>query len=166
MKTEIIIKKLLENFGEDPSRKGLIETPKRVSKMYEELLAGYGKNPKNIFKFFDSEDYKGTVKVSSINFSSLCEHHLLPFFGTVDIVYQPNGKIVGLSKFVHLVELYSQRLQLQERLTIQIGKAIMEYLKPEGCNVTIKAEHLCMSIRGVKKPGARTETCFIEGKLN
>ncbi len=165
MQTETLIKKLLENFGENPFREGLLETPKRVEKMYGELLSGYGKDPKDVFKYFDSENYKGTIKVGSINFSSLCEHHMLPFFGTVDLVYRPNGKVVGLSKFSRLVDIYSKRLQLQERLTRQIAESIMEHLKPVGCTVTVKAEHLCMSIRGVNKPGAITETCCTLGNL-
>jgi len=166
METKTLIKKLLENFGEDPEREGLKETPCRVQKMYEEILSGYNQEPKDIFKFFDSEQYEGTVELKEIPFFSLCEHHLLPFWGTIDILYRPNGHIVGISKLARLVEIYSRRLQIQERLTRQIAEAVMENLCPKGCVVIVRAEHLCMSMRGVKRPGMITETKCIKGEVN
>ena len=162
---ESLIEQLLKNYGENPEREGLKDTPKRVAKMYEELLGGYKKNPEDIFKYFDSEKYEGVVKIENITFSSLCEHHLMPFAGTVDIAYKPNGRILGLSKFARLVEIYAKRLQVQERLTSQIALAIMENLHPEGCAVRIKAEHMCMTVRGVKKHGVQTTTICNKGEL-
>jgi GTP cyclohydrolase I len=158
MKTESLIASLLKNFGEDPQREGLIDTPRRVKEMYAELLSGYKSDPKDVFKCFDSENYQGQVSIKNIQFNSLCEHHLLPFYGTVDIVYTPNGKVLGLSKFARVVDILSKRLQLQERLTQQIAQSIKTNLKPINCTVTIKAKHLCMSLRGVKKFGSYTIT--------
>jgi len=153
-----LISRLLVNLGENPARPGLIKTPQRVAKSYEELLSGYKVNIKSIFTTFDSEKHGGTVRLSNIYFTSLCEHHLLPFFGTVDIVYKLNGKVVGLSKLARLVDTYSKRLQIQERLTNQIAQSLMDNISPIYCSVTIKAEHFCISARGVNKPGCITET--------
>ncbi len=163
MEIKELVKEMLVRFGENPDRDGLLDTPKRVQKMYEELLSGYKTDPKGIFKCFDGEQYDGTVEVKNITFSSLCEHHLLPFYGSVDILYRPNGMVVGISKLARLVEVFSKRLQIQERLTKQIAESIMENLHPKGCLVTVRAEHFCMSIRGVAKPGVITETKCARG---
>jgi len=165
-KTQKIIKELLDSLGEDTTRNGLIETPSRVAKMYKQVLSGYEKDPKDLFKVFDIDDFDGTVIVGDIRFYSLCEHHMIPFFGKVYIGYVPNNKILGLSKFARLVELFSQRLQVQEKLTSQIADSIMEYLKPKGVIVVSHAEHLCMSMRGVKKPGSITKVIVKRGLFN
>lgn len=165
MKLATIIKNLLTTIGENVKRDGLVETPVRVERMYEELLSGYKKDPKKIFKKFESESYKGLITVSNIDFYSLCEHHLLPFFGKVSIGYVPNGHILGLSKFARLVDIYSRRLQVQEHLTTQIADTLMKYLKAKGVIVHISAVHLCMSMRGVNKDGAITKTTIVRGSL-
>jgi len=152
-----LIEKLLTIVGEDVNRDGLKETPKRVAKAYQEMLQGYTQNPKDVFKIFDSEGFEGIITVSDINFHSLCEHHMVPFFGQVHIGYVPNGKILGLSKFGRLVEIYARRLQVQEKMTKQIADDIMEYLHPKGVIVVSQAEHLCMNMRGVKKIGSVTK---------
>lgn len=164
-KLELIIAKLLSAVGENPKRIGLKETPRRVAEMYEELLSGYEKDPKSVFKVFDSEYYNGLVIVSNIYFFSLCEHHLIPFFGKIHIGYVPNGKILGLSKFARLVEIFSKRLQVQERLTKQINDTIVKYLHPLGVIVFCEAEHLCMTMRGVKKNGSKTITISKSGVM-
>ena len=145
------------------------ETPKRVAKMWEELLSGYSKNPEEILsKQFDveasaEEGTNGVVIVKDIPFFSQCEHHLVPFFGKVSIAYLPKDKVVGLSKFARLVECYARRLQVQERMTKQIIDDITEYLEPQGAMVVIEAEHLCMAMRGIQKPGAKTVTSRVTG---
>lgn len=153
-----ITRDLINAIGEDENRKGLEETPKRVARMYKEIMSGYDINEEEIFKTFDSEEYEGMVSVNNIFFSSICEHHLVPFMGTVEIEYRPNGKILGLSKFARLVDMFSKRLQVQERLTKQILDSIVKNLKPKYCRVSISAEHLCMIIRGIKKHGSYTIT--------
>ena len=162
--TEFVVK-LLASFGEDVSREGLVETPHRVYRMYEELLDGYSQNPGLVFKTFKSNGYKDLVTVTNIDFYSLCEHHLVPFFGKVHIGYVPNGKILGLSKFARLIEIYSRRLQTQENLTKQIFNAIKKGLHPKGCVVRIEAEHLCISMRGVKKKDFLAKTTISDGLM-
>lgn len=162
---QTIITKLLTTLGENPNREGLKETPQRVAKMYSELLGGYDANIKSVFKVFDSEYYHGLIVLSDINFFSLCEHHLIPFYGKIHIGYVPNGKILGLSKFVRLVDIFSRRLQLQERLTKQIENTITKYLHPSGVIVYCEAEHLCMSMRGVKKSGIKAKTLSKSGLM-
>lgn len=150
--------------GEAIGREGLIETPHRVAKMYEELFAGYEMDYHKILsKQFDAG--KGTpsiIEVQDIQFYSMCEHHIMPFFGTVSVVYQPKmgGKVVGLSKVARLVECFARRLQIQERLGKQIACAIGECLDPEWCEVKIEAEHTCMTARGINKPGSKTVTIY------
>ncbi len=156
---------LLKLFGEDTNRDGLKETPKRVIKMYGELLEGYTKDEAAIFKTFNSNGYHDLVTVSNIDFYSLCEHHMIPFFGKVHIGYLPNGKVLGLSKFARLTELYSRRLQTQENITLQIANSIEKFLKPEGLIVVIEAQHLCISMRGIKKKGFITTTTIARGTL-
>ncbi len=158
-----LIKQLIKLLGENPEREGLRETPKRIDKMYQELLKGYRLNPKSIFKRFDGEKYTGLIVVSDIDFYSLCEHHLLPFHGRIHIGYIPDGHILGLSKFARLVEIFARRLQLQERLTKQIADALKENLNPKGVVVYCEAEHFCMSMRGVKKTNSKTKTLVTTG---
>ncbi|KKS11196.1 GTP cyclohydrolase I FolE [Candidatus Gottesmanbacteria bacterium RIFCSPLOWO2_01_FULL_46_21] len=152
------IPRLVESFGEDPQREGLNETPGRVLRMYEELLSGYSKNPSSVFKTFKNDGYKDLVTVANINFYSLCEHHLIPFFGKVHIGYVPNGRILGFSKFARLVDVYARRLQTQENLTKQIFDSIQSNLHPKACIVRIEAEHLCVNMRGIKKKDFITKT--------
>lgn len=152
------VDKLLEGSGEDMNRDGLQETPERVLKMYKELLSGYQMDPKEVFKVFESHGYKDLVTVTNIDFYSLCEHHMIPFFGKVHVGYIPNGKILGLSKFARLVDIYARRLQTQEHMTRQIHEAIVKHLNPDACIVHLEAEHLCVSMRGIKKKGFVTET--------
>ncbi len=164
-KIEDCIKELLQALGEDPEREGLKETPQRVAKMYQELLCGTHEDPKKHLQTYFNELQSGDfVLVSHIEFSSLCEHHLLPFRGNVHISYIPQGgKILGLSKFGRIVEIFSRRLQVQERLTSQIAKLIMQETQPKGVYVIVEAEHLCMAMRGVKKQGVKTTTSVALG---
>lgn len=149
---------------EDVSREGLLETPKRVAKMYEELFAGYEMDYHKILsKQFDvGTGAPSLIEVKDIQFYSMCEHHIMPFFGTVSVVYlpTPGGKVVGLSKVARLVECFSRRLQIQERLGKQIAEAIGECLSPSWCEVVIEAEHTCMTARGINKPGSKTKTVY------
>lgn len=154
---------ILKYIGENPEREGLKETPKRVAKMYNEIFSGYYKNSADLFKVFESEGYNEMVIVKDIDFFSSCEHHTAPFFGKVHIGYIPNGKVIGLSKLARLVDVYARRLQVQERLTMQIANDIMKYLEPLGCMVVIEAEHLCMKMRGVESPCSSTITSAVRG---
>jgi len=156
---------LLTHFGEDVCRDGLKETPARVIRMYGELLSGYNDDPRKHFKLFDSNGYHDLVTVSNIDFYSLCEHHMIPFFGKVHIGYIPNGKVLGLSKFARIVEVFARRLQTQENITHQIAEAIEEHMHPQGLAVVIEAEHLCVSMRGIKKKGFVTTTSVFNNKL-
>lgn len=159
------IRMLLEAIGEDPEREGLVDTPERVARMYEEILSGMDETPKeHLAKQFEvcASDI---VIEKDITFYSMCEHHLLPFFGKVHIAYIPNGKVVGLSKLARTVEVYAKRLQLQEQLTTQIADALESELSPKGVAVAIEAEHTCMTMRGVKKPGSKTITYVTRGEL-
>lgn len=164
-KAEKNVKSLLTFFGENVNREGLQETPGRVVRMYKELLDGYAQDEAKIFKVFDSNGYHDLVTVGNIDFYSLCEHHLIPFFGKIHIGYLPDGKVLGLSKFARLVDIYSHRLQTQENITKQITDAIEKHLKPEGLVVVIEAQHLCVSMRGIKKKGFVTTTSIVRGKL-
>lgn len=157
------IQQLMEDLGLDLTEEGIQETPRRVAKMYQELFVGYQHSAKDLFKVFDTNNYEGLIVVANIPFHSLCEHHLIPFFGQAHIGYVPGKKILGLSKFARLVELYARRLQVQERMTEQIARDIENYLQPKGVIVALEAEHLCMGMRGIKKPGAVTKTISIKG---
>ena len=166
-KIEEGVRLILEGIGENPDREGLKDTPYRVSNMCEEIFGGYEKDPAEpLSKTFTAET--GDIVIEKdIRFYSVCEHHLLPFFGTVTIGYVPDGKVVGLSKLARTVEIYARRAQIQEKMTTQIAEAIQKTLKPKGVIVVAKAEHMCMSMRGVKKPGTETMTykttgCFTE----
>lgn len=156
---------LLEAIGADTSSEGLADTPMRVAKMYEELTSGYTSNPKEHLKKVFKVESSDIVIKKDITFHSLCEHHLLPFFGKVHIAYIPNKKVVGLSKLARVVESFSRRLQLQERLTNQIADSMNEVLSPLGVMVIVEAEHTCMTMRGIKKVGSKTITYSTCGQL-
>ncbi len=159
-----LIEKLLIQMGEDPAREGLIGTPERVEKSLRFLTRGYDEDIETVLNdAFFSSTYDEMVIVRDINFFSLCEHHMLPFFGQCHIAYIPNKKVVGLSKLPRLVEVFSRRLQLQERLTCQIAEAISENIGPFGVGVVIEAQHLCMMMRGVEKQNSRTVTSAMLG---
>ena len=157
---------ILENLGENPSRQGLLKTPERVAKAYEYITQGYDQDASEILRsaMFD-EDYSEMVLVKNIELYSLCEHHMLPFFGKAHIAYIPNGKIVGLSKLPRVVDVFSRRLQVQERLTIEIRDCIQETLQPLGVAVVIEAQHLCMQMRGVNKQNSSTTTSAFSGEF-
>ncbi|MBQ9560035.1 MAG: GTP cyclohydrolase I FolE [Bacteroidaceae bacterium] len=158
---------VLTLLGEDPEREGLVKTPKRVAKAMTDLTRGYGQDPIEILnsaKF--REDYSQMVIVKDINFYSLCEHHLLPFYGKVHVAYIPNGYITGLSKIARVVDCFSHRLQVQERMTLQIREAIQQALQPLGVMVVVEAQHMCMQMRGVEKQGSITTTSDFTGAFN
>nr|WP_026092472.1 GTP cyclohydrolase I FolE [Calidifontibacillus oryziterrae] len=163
-KIEQAVRLILEAVGEDPNREGLLDTPKRVAKMYEEVFAGIHQDPKDYFNTIFSEQHEELVLVKDIPFYSMCEHHLVPFFGKAHVAYIPKGgKVVGLSKLARSVEAVARRPQLQERITTTIADAIVEKLKPYGVMVVIEAEHMCMTMRGVQKPGSKTITSAVRG---
>ena len=154
---------LLEAIGEDVNREGLKATPDRIARMYEEIFAGRDEDPGvHLSKTFHAEN-SGMVVEKDIVFYSMCEHHLLPFYGKAHIAYIPDGDVVGLSKLARTVEVYARRPQIQEQMTTQIADAIMEHLKPKGVMVVLEAEHMCMTMRGVKKPGSTTVTMVSRG---
>ena len=157
------VREILQAVGEDPDREGLLETPARVARMYEELFAGLRQDPTTPLKKTFTEKYDEMVLVKDIHFESMCEHHLLPFFGKAHIGYIPNGKIVGLSKLARLVEIFAKRPQVQERLTEQIAEMMMTELKPKGVGVVLEANHTCMAIRGIKKAGSLCSTSAMRG---
>jgi GTP cyclohydrolase IA len=162
---EAAVHELLEALGEDPARDGLVKTPLRVARMYEELFAGFGENPADHLEVTFAADHDEMVMVRDIPFASLCEHHLIPFIGKAHVAYIPgdDGRITGLSKLARLVDGYAKRLQVQERMTTEIADAIEKTLAPRGVLVVVEAEHLCMSMRGVKKSGTSTVTSAVRG---
>ncbi|GAV22522.1 GTP cyclohydrolase I FolE [Carboxydothermus pertinax] len=163
-KIEIAVRMILEAIGEDPEREGLKDTPKRVARMYEEVFAGLSQDPSEHLERYFAEEHEEMVLVKDIPLYSMCEHHLLPFYGKAHVAYIPRkGKVTGLSKLARVVEGFAKRPQLQERLTSQIADAIMERLNPRGVLVVIEAEHMCMTMRGVKKPGSKTITSAVRG---
>jgi GTP cyclohydrolase I len=158
------IKAILEAVGENPRREGLKGTPQRVANMYEEILGGLGKNPASELKILKGHNFDEIVLVKDIPFYSLCEHHMLPFHGRAHVAYVPEGnRIVGISKLPRVVEILSKRLQIQERLTSQIADVINKTIKPKGVMVIVEAEHLCVTMRGVKKSGAKVKTSVVRG---
>ena len=158
------VTRILEMVGEDPSREGLLQTPQRVARAYQFLTQGYAMDPRAILeKALFKEDYDEMILVKDIEVFSLCEHHMLPFFGKAHVAYIPDGKIVGLSKIPRVVDVFSRRLQVQERLTMQIRDAISEVLNPQGVAVVIEATHLCMVMRGVQKQHSSTKTSAMSG---
>lgn len=163
-KIEEAVRMILEAVGEDPNREGLLDTPKRVARMYEEIFSGLNKDPKDQFSVVFSEDHEELVLVKDIPFFSTCEHHLVPFFGKAHIGYIPRGgRVTGLSKLARAVETVARRPQLQERITSTVADSIVESLDPYGVIVVIEAEHMCMTMRGVKKPGSKTVTSAVRG---
>ena len=163
-KIEKAVKEILSAIGEDPKRSGIKDTPRRVAKMYADLFSGLHKDPIREISIFHEEDHEEMVMVKDIPFYSMCEHHLVPFIGKAHVVYIPtSGRVTGLSKLVRVVEIFAKRPQVQERLTSQIADTLVNRLKPRGVIVIIEAEHLCMSMRGVKKPGAVTVTSAVRG---
>ena len=157
-------KAILELLGEDPAREGLLKTPERVAKAMSFLTQGYEDDPLAIIRSATfKEEFRQMVLVKDIELYSLCEHHMLPFYGTAAIAYIPNGEVVGLSKMARTVEVFAKRFQLQERLTAQIADAFMDELKPKGVMVLVQAEHMCMTMRGIKKQGAKTVTVVTRG---
>ena len=163
-RVEAAVRQILEEIGEDPDRQGLAGTPERVHRMYTELTAGYHVDPDRLINgaIFDVA-YSEMVVVRDIPFYSLCEHHLLPFFGTASVAYIPRGRVVGLSKIPRIVETYSRRLQVQERLTQQIAQFLQDRLDPQGVGVVMEATHLCAAMRGVRKPGTIMTTSAVLG---
>ncbi|THE10615.1 GTP cyclohydrolase I FolE [Bacillus timonensis] len=157
------IRSILAIIGEDPTREGLLDTPKRVAKMFGEVFEGVGIDPETALTTTFEENYDGIVIVKDITYYTFCEHHLIPFFGKAHIGYIPNGRVVGLSKFARLVELVAKRPQVQERMTQQIASAVMNVLQPEGVIVSVEGQHLCMCARGIKKPGSSTVTTVKKG---
>ena len=157
------IKLLLEGIGEDITREGLLETPERIARMYEEICGGMNENPSEYLEKTFHTDNSEMVLEKDIVFYSMCEHHMLPFFGKVHVAYVPDGKVVGLSKLARTVEVFARRLQIQEQMTEQIADAVMDCLKPKGVMVLVEAEHMCMTMRGIKKPGSRTITYSAKG---
>lgn len=162
-KVQQAVRLLLEGIGEDPQREGLLETPERVARMYAELVGGMDDSPAHHLSKTFSVSNNEMVVERDIPFYSLCEHHMLPFFGHAHVAYIPDGKVAGLSKLARTVEVYARRLQLQERLTAQIADALMNDLGAKGAIVMVEAEHMCMSMRGVNKPGSQTATLVKRG---
>ena len=168
MDKEIIekaVREILFAIGEDPDREGLVDTPKRLAKMYEEIFSGLHEDPeKHLEIYFQDEKYDELVLVKDIPFYSMCEHHLVPFFGKAHVAYLPkNGKLTGLSKLARVVETVAKRPQLQERITATVADTLMKKLEPYGVIVVIEAEHMCMTMRGVQKPGSKTVTSAVRG---
>jgi len=163
---ENAVRDVLTSIGEDPAREGLVGTPKRVARMYGELLGGYGVDPTALLNgaLFDVE-HEQMVIVTNIEFQSLCEHHMLPFTGVAHVAYVPNGKVVGLSKIPRIVDMYARRLQIQERMTKQIGETISTLVEPLGVGVFVTGSHMCSTIRGVRKQNSRMTTNFFSGSL-
>jgi GTP cyclohydrolase I len=163
-KIQKAVRMILEAIGEDPKRLGIADTPKRVAAMWEELVAGMQVDPRKIIRPLKSENHDEIVLIRDIPFQSLCEHHLLPFIGKAHVAYIPDGRrVTGISKLARVVEIFARRLQVQERLTTDIAETIVTALRPKGAMVVIEAEHLCMTMRGIRKPGAITVTSVVRG---
>ena len=162
-KVEQAVRLLLEGIGEDVNREGLKDTPDRIARMYQEIFGGMYEDPhEHLTKVFAADDDEMVLE-KDIVFYSTCEHHLLPFYGKAHVAYIPDGKVVGLSKLARTVEVYARRPQIQEQMTGQIADAIMEHLQPQGVMVMLEAEHMCMTMRGVKKPGSKTVSVATRG---
>jgi GTP cyclohydrolase I len=162
-KIEQAVASIIEAIGEDPKREGLVSTPRRIAEMYDEVFAGIYQDPKEELKVGFEEGHHEMVILKDIPFHSMCEHHFLPFYGSVHIGYIPSGRVVGASKMGRVVEILANRPQLQERLTTQIADTIVEVLQPQGVAVVVQAEHLCMNMRGVRKPGSNIITSATRG---
>ena len=164
IRVQELIQELLLQIGEDPKREGIVRTPERVAKAWDYFTRGYTQDLDSIINdAIFTEDYDEMVTVKDIDFFSLCEHHLLPFFGKAHVAYIPDGKIIGLSKIPRIVEMYSRRLQVQERMTQQISKALNDVLAPRGVAVVLEGEHMCMQMRGVEKQNSYATTSFMMG---
>ena len=159
------VRLLLEGIGEDVNREGLKETPDRIARMYEEIYGGMDESAKEHLSKVFSVEHNEMVVEQDIVFYSTCEHHLMPFYGKAHVAYIPNGKVVGLSKLARTVEVYARRPQIQEQMTGQIADAMMEYLVPQGVMVMVEAEHMCMTMRGIKKPGSKTVSIATRGSF-
>jgi GTP cyclohydrolase I len=159
----LAVREIIAAIGEDPSREGLLETPRRIAEMYAELFSGLYEDPVLVLGAGFEEEHKEMVILKDIPFYSLCEHHFLPFHGRAHVGYVPEGRVVGVSKIARVVDIYARRPQMQERLTSQVADAIMQGLAPDGVAVVIEAEHLCMTMRGIQKPGAVMITSAIRG---
>lgn len=157
------LKDILASIGEDPTRSGILETPDRVIRSYQELYRGYHQDVSSLFKTFDEEHSKQIVLLKDIEFYSMCEHHMLPFVGKAHIAYIPEGRVIGISKLARILDVYARRLQIQERLGLQVTGAIMEHLKPAGAACILSAEHYCMRMRGVSKQNSVMVTSSLEG---
>ena len=157
------IAEVMTYLGEDITREGLVETPKRVRNALLEVCAGYTMDPKEVFKTFDSDGYDQIVLLKNVHFFSMCEHHMFPFYGTASIAYIPNKRVIGISKLARLLEIYSKRLQIQERLCEQITSDLEKYLQPKGSACIIKATHMCMNMRGIKTRDAEMVTSSLKG---
>jgi GTP cyclohydrolase I len=166
-RVERAVREILAAIGEDPDRDGLVDTPARVARAYAEQFSGLSQDPEDVLDTVFDADYDELILVRDIEVYSTCEHHLVPFFGRAHVAYIPNekGRITGLSKLARLVDVYARRPQVQERMTSQIADALMSVLEPRGALVVIEAEHLCMSMRGVRKPGAKTVTSAVRGSI-
>jgi GTP cyclohydrolase IA len=163
---ENAVREIIEALGEDPKREGLADTPERVARFYAEVFGGIHNDPGDVIDaFFGEEHYQEIVMVREIPFYSMCEHHFVPFHGQAHVAYMPQGRVTGLSKLARLVDGFARRPQMQERLTAQVADCLDARLDPLGVLVVIEAEHLCMSMRGVKKPGARTVTSAVRGVM-
>ena len=166
IKIEKAVKELLIALGEDIDREGLIETPKRVANMYEEVLSGTTRDPREYLKFFNEENSEDTILIKDIPLYSICEHHMLPFFGRIHIAYIRKGnKVLGISKFARIVDCFARRLQVQERLTSQVADFIYNNVESYGVAVVAEAEHMCVTMRGVKTGGSKTKTMAFRGSL-
>lgn len=163
MSIEETIIEQLKFIGEDPNREGLLETPQRIVRAWQEIFQGYKQDPGELLTVFSSDGYSQIVLLKDIEIFSMCEHHMLPFFGKAHVAYIPNGKIVGISKLARLVELYSRRLQIQERIGEQVVNALMQHLAPAGCACIIEAVHMCMRMRGVSKQNSTMVTSSLRG---
>ncbi len=157
------ITRLLEFIGEDPTREGLIETPNRMVRSWEELYAGYKKDPSDLFTTFEPDGYDQIVLLKNIELYSNCEHHMLPFYGKAHVAYIPNGRVLGVSKLARLVDLFARRLQIQERIGEQVTSTLMDYLHPKGAACIIEADHMCMRMRGCRKQGSTMVTSSLKG---
>jgi len=157
------VRRLLEYIGEDPKREGLVETPNRVIRSYETLFGGYKQNPATVVKVFDDDSCDEMVLLKDVEFSSTCEHHMLPFYGKAHIAYIPNGKVIGISKLARILEIYARRLQIQERIGQQVTDCLMTFLKPKGAACVLEAQHLCMVCRGVQKQNSVMMTSSLTG---
>ncbi|MDW8803171.1 GTP cyclohydrolase I FolE [Clostridium sp. A1-XYC3] len=164
-KIRAAVRMIIEAIGEDPKREGLLETPDRIARMYKEIFSGINTSPEEHLKKTFTADSDDIILEKDIKFYSMCEHHFVPFYGRAHVAYIPSGKVAGLSKLARTVEVFAKRPQLQERMTTQVADAIMEHLDAKGVMVVVEAEHMCMTMRGVKKPGSKTVTVVTKGKF-